>query len=368
MISGRELSLILKHAERDADGLLSREVTQLVGRIGKEAHWPVGGQEDQLTVLGSLISHGEAFHDALEAFSEVRTRLRKEQKKYIDVPNGDGPRPHQLRMLGATLSDAEVAEFGAKLDELLEPSLRARVVKLLAYCEQAAARDALRRVCPAGFVTVDAGWFVLGGGSVPDEQPGVGVWLPSYWIRKFPVCQPELESGTSCDPHHTATLDGTLLPATNLSWYEAFDFARRVGQRLPTEAEWEKAARGTNAWRYPYGPDYLRGRANTLEEERMGVTPVGLYSPLGDSPYGVSDLIGNTWEWTASEYAPYARARGSGILQRSESGLRVMRGGAFDFDAHAAHCLKRYAADPSNSWDTYGFRTVIMPWDEGKQE
>jgi len=111
---------------------------------------------------------------------------------------------------------------------------------------------------------------------------------------------------------------------------------------------------------YPWGNEWDATKCNTFESGLGGTTPVGMY-PEGASPYGVLDLAGNVWEWTRSEFkgCPYRPDDGRENLDAGDAVLRVLRGGAFDFNRGFARCAYRYRNDPNYNWHYYGFRVVV---------
>jgi len=145
-------------------------------------------------------------------------------------------------------------------------------------------------------------------------------------------------------------------PVRFITWYGAFAFARFHGKRLPTEAEWEKAARGANAALYPWG-DAAPTRWYSNYDDRLGyLTRVGSYSPLGDSPYGCADMAGNVWEWCSSLYRPYPYQASDGREDATAEGYRVLRGGAWDAPSINLRSSLRSFNDPLYQHPSFGFR------------
>ena len=131
-------------------------------------------------------------------------------------------------------------------------------------------------------------------------------------------------------------------PVTSVSWYEASAYAAWAGARLPSEAEWERAARGTEGREYPWGcekPD--ANRANYRPRGPSNATPVGLY-PAGGTPEGIMDMAGNVWEWVENS--------------EDQGKLRVLRGGSWENDAAGLRAEVRGRGDPGSWSDHFGFR------------
>jgi formylglycine-generating enzyme required for sulfatase activity len=166
-------------------------------------------------------------------------------------------------------------------------------------------------------------------------------------------------------------------PVVQVSWDDAVAYCAWVGGGLPTEAQWEKACRGTDARVYPWGNEFVERRLNhcdarcpvtrwtvdpTFDDGYARTSPVGHY-PGGASPYGALDMAGNVWEWTADRYGEryYASSPAENPQGPQMGGQRVQHGGAW-VDAGRAgwlSCTARHATGPGNTADDLGFRCAV---------
>lgn len=252
-----------------------------------------------------------------------------------------------------------------------------------------AAIQALERLRPEGKwrehlvyeCYVPAGPFIMGddAGRYDDEKPAHEVVLEAYYIGKYPVTNAEYVRYREDVGRPFEIPDGKEQhPVVTISWYEARDYALWAGMRLPTEAEWEKAASwdesGTRGRilglgkkegrkrKYPWGDAFDKEKCNTSEAGIGGTTPVGRYSPAGDSPYGCADMAGNVWEWCSSLYKPYPYRADDGREEAAASGTRVLRGGSFYSRQDAARCAFRDHGAPDRLIDLYrGVRCCFVP-------
>ena len=191
---------------------------------------------------------------------------------------------------------------------------------------------------PEGMVLIPAGEFLMGAeDGLPDMRPMHRVYVSTYWLDRHEVTNQQyrqcMESGGCAPPKdHSAYDDAARAdhPVTNVTWTQARNYCGWRGKRLPTEAEWEKAARGTDGRLYPWGnsDDMVKGRSRSGEHTKNGTVPVGSIE-FARSPYGVADLVMNASEWVNDWYAEdfYRSSPGRDPQGPARGGFKVLRGG-----------------------------------------
>jgi formylglycine-generating enzyme required for sulfatase activity len=261
------------------------------------------------------------------------------------------------------------------------------------------------------FLPIPAGRFLMGS-SVSDslaydnEKPQQAMELPDYWMARFPVTVAQFSAFAEANKDYRTTAekrgsgiaytgsqweevkgaywmaprgkDSSIKekmnhPVSQVSWEDAMTFCRWLNElvkgqlpadhvlRLPGEAEWEKAARGAAGNLYPWGNDAPDDKRCNFNMNIKDITPVGHYSPQGDSPYGCVDMAGNVWEWTHSLINNYPYQFDDGREKENASKARVLRGGAFSSGDGRVRCAVRNYNDPNSRSVNVGFRVCVSP-------
>ena len=222
---------------------------------------------------------------------------------------------------------------------------------------------------PEGMVLIPAGEFLMGADDgLPNVRPMRRVQLSSFWIDRHEVTNAQyrrcVEAGICSPPKTREAFDDsqrTNHPVTNVTWTQARVYCQWLGKRLPTEAEWEKAARGADGRRYPWGNGEEAIKTWLKERDPRsgsnGPAPVGSV-PETASPYGVDDLVGNVWEWVKDWYAEdfYMMAPSHDPQGPPRGSFRVLRGG--DWSQSPLELRASYRGwDEMTYWGpTLGFR------------
>ncbi|MFT5365902.1 MAG: flagellar motor switch protein FliG [Candidatus Latescibacterota bacterium] len=241
--------------------------------------------------------------------------------------------------------------------------------------KQAVQEETARYVPESSMVLIHAGEFVMGDDEgARDEQPQRKVILNAYWMDKFPVTNLDYKSfvdatGHRKPPHWTSgtyALDQANHPVTHVNLADAEAYANWAGKRLPTEAEWEKAARGTLGQTYPWGDAFRKDNVNSSNDYGR-MTPVDQFSG-GASPYGVLDMVGNVMErcsdWYYDDY--YKTASVDNPTGPEGGQYRVVRGGFYGENKSGVRCAARHYAPPETMQDHIGFRCVKTPLRPGE--
>ncbi len=219
-------------------------------------------------------------------------------------------------------------------------------------------------------------------GAYDNERPQHSLRLPDYSLARTPVTNAQylafvLSTGRRAPGHWPRGKprhgQGDH-PVVGVSWHDARAYCRWLAQvtgkpyGLPSEAEWEKGARGTAGLIFPWGDEWDAARCNARQGDRGNTSPVGAY-PKGESPYGLLDMAGNVWEWTRSLWGedwekpdfkyPYDPADGREDESAGDHVSRVVRGGAFVNGPRLVRCAARGNVNPHLETKYMGFRVCV---------
>ena len=330
-------------------------------------------------------------HQAVER--EVTIEFEQLARLDVDLP----PKPGRLvitstpaqaevwagpRKLGQTVWVGELAP-GRHQIRVAKDGYEDRLFDVLLGPNEAKSLDAQLKKWDLGeMVLVPVGEFLMGSDEYGDEKPRHRVYLDAFHIDKYEVTNAQFrafvdgkgyerqevwspagwqwrsqENVSAPSSWTDARWNEPRQPVVGVSWYEADAFCRFAGKRLPTEAEWEKAARGTDSRKYPWGDQWDASRANSTESKTGKTAAVGSY-PGGVSPYGGHDMAGNVWEWVADWYdttyyqrSPERNPRGPDAGQS-----RVLRGGAWYYLPIDLRSASRNDYSPDDRNYFIGFR------------
>lgn len=217
---------------------------------------------------------------------------------------------------------------------------------------------------------IPAGEFIMGSDDRwSDEKPKHKRFVDAFYIDLYEVTNADykkfVDSANHIPPYHwTSSNYPPELhnhPVVYVTWFDADEYCKWKGKRLPTEAEWEKAARGTDGRIYPWGKEFDPDKSNNPQKGSKGTEPVGSYEN-GKSPYGLYDMSGNVWEWTSSWYGPHP-----GNTEPSEEygkKYKVLKGGSW-YDCLFYGCgisaptFNRGFFVPDTKNSSFGFRCVM---------
>jgi len=215
----------------------------------------------------------------------------------------------------------------------------------------------------AEMLLVSAGEFTMGADQYDDEKPIHRVYLDAFYIDKYETTNTLYErfmraTGRSEPTYWTDTaFNASSQPVVGVSWHDADLYCKWAGKRLASEAEWEKAARGTDGREYPWGALWDASRANSGQSKVGKPTPVGSY-PSGVSPYGAHDMAGNVWErvadWYANDY--YSRSPNRNPTGPDAGTRRVLRGASWGGIVFGPRTMLRYDYPPDSQNAIIGFR------------
>jgi formylglycine-generating enzyme required for sulfatase activity len=387
--------------------------------------WQNGKQEDKDAVKGYFSAYEDKESKRLRgvlkqiSFSNEFTPDALDSIIYMSAPP---PRPQEVggipsgEAFGVPTVTVEPSDKKHKETPALKKEIGQAVEfdeALPVHPETGTARGDGSRIAIGGldFMRVPAGKFVMGSkeGDELDyerERPQHTFEIPyDYWMAKFILTNQQFAefakeasyrttaeeqgSGYTFDGKEWKDLKGAdwkhpIGPKSDIkdkkdhpvilaSWDDAMAYCKwfngtfksKLGDlllRLPTEAEWEKTARGAYGNEWPWGNEFDKIKCNSVEGGKGGTTPVGAYSSLGgDSPYGCADMVGNVWEWTHSLYGKYPYEAKDGRENEESRDSRVLRGGSFDLSRSRARCAFRYDLNPDYRLNLIGFRLCVAP-------
>ena len=240
-------------------------------------------------------------------------------------------------------------------------------------CGQEKPQEIVSEIDYAQMILIPAGKFRMGSledEGYGDERPQHTVFISAFYIDKYEVTNAQYKKFMDVTGHKAPNYwdderyNQPNQPVVGVAFNDALAYAQWAEKRLPTEAEWEKAAHGTDGRKYPWGNEWDNSKCNsdTSDDGYEYSAPVGSF-PADVSPYGIQDCAGNVLEWCADWYDNeyYSRSPKKNPDGPDSGRYRVLRGGSFHYFPYNWHCAFRYAGMPTDTNHDIGFRCALDP-------
>jgi len=359
----------------------SRTPTQLndsyLRRITEKHAWQIltAGDKDETVADGGLRSGHSIFtsalldglsgeadlnRDGLMTATDLAAYIKPRVARESEVMVGRSQVPYASYLVGSGQG-----EF-AFLVPVPEPESEPSPNELISTPEIIVpSRREISRPIDFDWVTIPAGEFLMG-----EDRQQHSIYLPEYRIARVPVMNIQYKEFVDATNYQTPSHwnngqipDGKgKHPVVKVNWPDALAFCAWAKVRLPTEAEWEKAASWDDKTKkkrvYPWGNKFDAKQCNSRESGNGNTTPVDRY-PSGASPYGILEMAGNVWEWTSSEYRDYPYVADDGREKTEGNARRTLRGGSWLISGYGVRCAYRYWLNPVSDYGSYGFRVVL---------
>jgi serine/threonine-protein kinase len=334
-----------------------------------------------MRLTGKQFSQLQAVILAAFTRDELRRLLKVDLETSLELITGDKGFEAQVFDLLLWLERQErVLEF-VNSAHTANPTNEALAIVWGAVHEWAAQSETGDDLSPTGeistilgieWITITAGLFRMGSDMRHDawahnsETPQHDIVLSQFLIARCPITNYQYQVFVQATDHTPPPhwRDGAFPagkhdhPVVNVAWYDALAFCHWANVHLPSEAQWERAARGSDGRIWPWGDQPPTPFHCNFALKVANTTPVTLF-PSGASPFGVLDLAGNVWEWTSTLWLAYPYDPVDGREDEQGNGLRVVRGGSYDSPARQVRCAHRSAINPSYGYDDVGMRVVL---------
>jgi formylglycine-generating enzyme required for sulfatase activity len=372
LLPGQDFDLEIYKAARDSDSIiicLSKVSVAKEGYVNKEIRRALDAADEKPE--GAIYIIPLRLDDCTPSFERLK------QLHYADyfTPNAHEKLIKSLRLRADALkietSESSTPESPSKSTPVPE--------------KQTPSGHAIYTFGGIDFVKIPAADFYMGADDMDEAKPQHLVYQLNrdFYIARFPVTNLQYSMYTrELGEPVVLNKEKADHPVVKASWHDAQKYIvwmnKKYGSQLPagfrfclpSEAEWERAACGTAGNEYPWGNTFDKNKCNSIESKIGGTTPVGKYSPQGDSPEGCADMAGNVWEWTRSLWGedfdkptfkyPYRFDDGREDENASDNVARVLRGGAYRSGSRLLRCAARRGLYPANWNVRIGLRIVCV--------